>query len=95
MRKRRGGGRKGKRPGKRKGGNVAFSCAVPPMCPHCSLARPATYVSTFGALLCRADAALQLQGRCSGQLPWSETCSSMQRIKKETSVTFGNGGPNG
>ena len=95
MRKRRGGGRKGKRPGKRKGGNVAFSCAVPPMCPHCSLARPATYVSTFGALLRRADAALQLQGRCSGQLPWSETCSSMQRSKKETSVTFGNGDPNG
>ena len=48
----------------------------------CLLVRSATYVSTFGVLLCRADAALQLQGRCSGQLPWSGTCSSMQRNKK-------------
>ena len=61
----------------------------------CLLVRSATYVSTFGVLLCRADATLQLQGRCSGQLPWSGTCSSIQRKKKEPSVTFGKGEPNG
>ena len=61
------------------------------MCPHCSLVRSATCVSTFGVLLCRVDAALQLQRRCSGELPWSGKCSSIQRNNEGAPVTSGTG----
>ena len=60
------------------------------MCPHCSLVCSATYVSTFGVLSCRADAALQLQGRCSGQLPLSGKGICIQVNKEGASATLGN-----
>ena len=71
--------------------HIARLYALPPMCPHCSLVRSATCVSTFGVLLCRVDAALQLQRRCSGELPWSGKCSSIQRNNEGAPVTSGTG----
>ena len=53
--------------------------------------RSATYVSTFGVLLCRAGAALQLQRRCSRGLPRSEEGIPMQFNQEGAPATLGKG----